>query len=134
MSTKTISVTYKVLTILFFVATLLDAFGGITRQEAGQEVMRHLGYPMYVLTIFGIAKLFGAIAILQNRFKVIKEWAYAGFIINFIGAILSRAFVGDPISLSILPLIMIVYTLAMRYFWVRFNLIRSNEFNTLAHA
>jgi hypothetical protein len=134
MSTKTISVTYKVLTILFFVATLLDAFGGITRQEAGQEVMRHLGYPMYVLTIFGIAKLFGTIAILQNRFNVIKEWAYAGFIINFIGAILSRAFVGDPISLSILPLIMIVYTLAMRYFWVRFNLIRSNEFNTLANA
>jgi hypothetical protein len=134
MSTKTISLTYKVLTILFFVATLLDAFGGITRQEAGQEVMRHLGYPMYVLTIFGIAKLFGAIAILQNRFKVIKEWAYAGFIINFIGAILSRAFVGDPISLSILPLIMIVYTLAMRYFWVRFNLIRSTEFNKLVHA
>lgn len=124
MNTKSIVITYRVLTILFFIAMILDAFGGITRQDAGQEVMRHLGYPMYVLTIFGIAKLLGTIAILQNRFKVIKEWAYAGFIFNFIGAVLSRVFVGDSLMLIIPPIIMIAYTLAARYFWVRFDQVR----------
>jgi hypothetical protein len=134
MNTKSITITYRVLTVLFFIAMLMDAFGGITRQEAGQEVMRHLGYPVYVLTIFGIAKLLGAIAILQNRFKVIKEWAYAGFIFNFIGAILSRAFVGDSVALLIPPVIMIVYTLATRHFWIRFDQIRSAEFDKLSLA
>lgn len=134
MSTKSITITYRVLTILFFIAMIMDAFGGITRQEAGQEVMKHLGYPMYVLTIFGIAKLLGAIAILQNRFKVIKEWAYAGFIFNFIGAILSRAFVGDSVALLIPPVIMIVYTLATRYFWIRFDRVRSAAYENLSLA
>jgi hypothetical protein len=134
MSTKSITITYRVLTILFFIAMAMDAFGGITRQEAGQEVMRHLGYPMYVLTIFGIAKLLGAIAILQNRVKVIKEWAYAGFIFNFIGAILSRAFVGDSVVLLIPPMIMIVYTLTTRYFWIRFDHVRSVADENLALA
>jgi hypothetical protein len=134
MNTKSITITYRVLTILFFIAMIMDAFGGITRQEAGQEVMRHLGYPMYALTIFGIAKLLGAIAILQNRFKVIKEWAYAGFIFNFIGAILSRAFVGDSVALLIPPVIMIVYTLSARYFWIRFDRVRSATYENLSLA
>jgi len=30
-----------------------------TRQAAGEEGMRHLGYPLYFLTIAGIAQLAG---------------------------------------------------------------------------
>lgn len=52
---------------------LMDGIGGITRQQAGQDILKHLGYPMYALTIFGVAKILGAIAILQTKFKTIKE-------------------------------------------------------------
>jgi uncharacterized membrane protein YphA (DoxX/SURF4 family) len=102
---KKLNTWYWIATIIFALMMIMDGFGGITQQEAGKEVLKHLGYPMYLLIIVGIAKLLGAASILQNKFVVIKEWAYAGFAINFIGAFASRAFVGDGISLLIPPLI-----------------------------
>jgi uncharacterized membrane protein YphA (DoxX/SURF4 family) len=102
---KKLNTWYWIATIIFALMMIMDGFGGITQQEAGKEVLKHLGYPMYLLIIVGIAKLLGAVSILQNKFTVIKEWAYAGFAINFIGAFASRAFVGDGISLLIPPII-----------------------------
>jgi uncharacterized membrane protein YphA (DoxX/SURF4 family) len=102
---KKLNTWYWIATIIFALMMIADGFGGITQQEAGKEVLKHLGYPMYLLIIVGIAKLLGAVSILQNKFTVIKEWAYAGFAINFIGAFASRAFVGDGIPLLIPPII-----------------------------
>jgi hypothetical protein len=73
MSTKAIKITYWVLTSLFVLAMLGDSYGGLTKQQAGQDALKHLGYPMYALTIFGIAKLSGALAILQTKFKPLKN-------------------------------------------------------------
>jgi hypothetical protein len=117
MKPKTISALYWILTILFCIAMLLDAIGGLTQQEAGKEVLRHLGYPMYLLTIAGTAKLLGVIAILQTRFQAIKEWAYSGFTISFICAIWSRAYMGDSIGLLIPPIIMLVYLFFIYFLW-----------------
>ncbi|MES2064582.1 MAG: DoxX family protein [Bacteroidota bacterium] len=97
------------------------AYGGITKQEAGQEVMRHLGYPIYIMVITGVFKLFGAVAILQNKLKTIKEWAFAGFAINFMGAFASRAFVGDNGGLLILPLVILVIMFILYYFWKKYE-------------
>lgn len=108
---------YWVVTGLFSAMMLLDGIGGVTRAEAGQEVFRHLGYPMYALTIFGVAKILGVVALLQPRFKIIKEWAYAGFAFNFIGAFASRAFVGDEIGLLIPPVVMLGVLFGAYYLW-----------------
>lgn len=105
---KKLKTWYWIATIIFALMMIMDGFGGITQQEAGKEVLKHLGYPMYLLIIVGIAKLLGAISILQHKYTAIKEWAYAGFAINFIGAFASRAFVGDGISLLIPPVIALV--------------------------
>jgi hypothetical protein len=103
-------------TLMFF-----DGIGGVTKQEAGQEVMRHLGYPMYVLVIFGIAKLLGAVAIIQTKYSTIKEWAYAGFAFNFIGAFASRVFVGDSFMEVLFPILMLG-VLSVPYFaWKKFD-------------
>ncbi|NMN39618.1 DoxX family protein [Pedobacter sp. SG918] len=105
---KRLKTWYWIATIIFGLMMIMDGIGGITQQEAGKEVLKHLGYPMYLLIIVGIAKLLGAASILQNKFITLKEWAYAGFSINFIGAFASRAFVGDGMSLLIPPLIALV--------------------------
>ncbi|QNR83404.1 DoxX family protein [Pedobacter riviphilus] len=105
---KRLKTWYWIATIIFALMMIMDGIGGITQQEAGKEVLKHLGYPMYLLTIVGIAKLLGAASVLQNKFITLKEWAYAGFAINFIGAFASRAFVGDGMSLLIPPLIALV--------------------------
>lgn len=102
---------------------LMDGFGGITRAEAGKEVMVHLGYPMYILSIFGVAKILGAFAILQTKFKTIKEWAFAGFTFTFIGAFASRAFVGDGFGLLVPPIIMLVILFLVYFFWKRWSVL-----------
>lgn len=114
---KKLKTWYWIATIIFALMMIMDGIGGITQQEAGKEVLKHLGYPMYLLIIVGIAKLLGAASIFQNKFKTIKEWAYAGFAINFIGAFASRAFVGDGISLLIPPLIALIIMFIPYILW-----------------
>ena len=124
---KKLKMRYLIATIIFAIMMIMDGIGGITQQEAGKEVLKHLGYPMYLLIIVGIAKLLGAASILQNKFKTIKEWAYAGFAINFIGAFASRAFVGDGISLLIPPLIALIIMFIPYILWKK---IRANVKNS----
>ena len=120
-TSKPLTITYWTLTGLFAAAMLMDGIAGIVQEKTGQEVMRHLGYPMYVLIIFGSAKILGVIALLQPKFKTIKEWAFAGFSFNFIGAFASRAFVGDETGLLIPPLVMLAVMFLTYFVWKRFE-------------
>ena len=54
-----------------------------------------LGYPPYFLTVLGVWKVLGAIAILMPRFPRLKEWAYAGIFFDLTGAAASYAAAGD---------------------------------------
>ncbi|GAB3508798.1 hypothetical protein GCM10027341_45050 [Spirosoma knui] len=118
---KTLRITYWVLTSLFALAMLMDGIAGVMQEKTGQEVMRHLGFPMYVLIIFGTAKILGVLALVQPKFNTLKEWAYAGFAINFIGAFASRAFVGDEIGLLLPPLVMLGIMFLTYSVWKRFE-------------
>jgi hypothetical protein len=96
---------------------LMDGVMGIMRVEEGQEIMRHLGYPVYIMTILGTAKILGAIGILQNIFKTLKEWAYAGCTFHFLGASASRAYVGDGAFLITFPLILLAMMFVSYFLW-----------------
>jgi DoxX-like protein len=76
------------------------------------EVLAHLGYPLYLLTILGVWRLLGAIALLAPRFPRLKEWAYAGTVIELTGAAASGAARGDDAGTIIWPLIFVVLTFA----------------------
>lgn len=117
MKPRTVSILYWVSTLLVALLLLMDGIGGITRQQAGVEVMKHLGYPIYFLSINGIAKLLAVVAILQNRFKTIKEWAYAGLVFTFLGAMLSRAYAGDSSFEIIFPIIAMGIVLIPYFLW-----------------
>lgn len=114
---KRINIWYWITTIFCALIMIMDGIGGVTQQEAGKEVLRHLGYPMYLLLITGTAKLIGALTILQNKFKTIKEWAYAGFAINFIGAFASRAFLNDGITLLFPPIVALAIMFVPYFLW-----------------
>ena len=109
MQPKTTRILYWIFTLLLALMLLVDGIGGVTQQQAGQDVLRHLGYPMYLLIITGIAKFLAVIAIVQTRWRTIKEWAYAGIAISFVGGFASRAFVGDSGFELIFPLIMLAF-------------------------
>ena len=111
MKPKTIKIIYWIVTTLFSLAMLFSGVTEVTQTKQANEVMKHLGYPVYVNTIIGVAKILGAIAILQTKFRTVKEWAYAGFTIDFIGAAASLYFAGDGILmvLSTIPFFAVMF-------------------------
>src|SRR5580765_7164977 len=72
----------------------------------------HLGYPVYLLTILGVTKFLGVIALLIPKFPLLKEWAYAGFFFIMAGAIYSHIAVGDPVVELLPGLLLLVLTVA----------------------
>jgi hypothetical protein len=112
-----INIIYWVITMLFALAMLADALGGITMQQAGVVVLQHLGYPLYIMPMFGVAKILGAIAILQPKYRAIKEWAYAGFAFTFVSAFVSRVIVGDGTADLIPPIIMLAIMFVSYFLW-----------------
>ena len=77
-----------------------------------------LGYPEYLLTILGVAKLLGAPVLLAPQFRILKEWAYAGFTFDFSGAFISHLVVGDPVDRTA-PAAVCLGILSISYFFYR---------------
>lgn len=121
---RTHRITYWSLLSLFSLAMLMDGIAGIMREQTGQEVMRHLGYPIYAMIIFGTAKILGVVALLQSRLRTINEWAYAGFTINFIGAAASWALAGDGNGAIVPPLVMLAVLFLLYFLRNRFDRVR----------
>jgi len=89
---------------------LVFAAGGIAnllKATPQVESMFILGYPDYLMTILGVAKLLGVLALLAPGFPLLKEWAYAGFTFDMLGASASHAFVKDTPSSIVLPLVIL---------------------------
>ncbi len=121
MTMKTKVISYWVTTIFTALELLAggvtDLMHGKTALVAGEpvaEVLAHLGYPVYLLTILGVWKLLGAIALLAPRLPRLKEWAYAGSFFVYAGAVASGVMRGldDPGTFIWPPLIFAVLTLA----------------------
>ncbi|BCY09835.1 DoxX family protein [Actinoplanes sp. L3-i22] len=66
-------------------------------------VMIELGYPGYLATIMGPAKLIAGLVLLLPRLPRLKEWAYAGVLINMIGAAASHAAMHQPVTTLLAP-------------------------------
>lgn len=78
--------------------------------------MTHLGYPIYFLTILGIWKLLGVVALLIPKFPLVKEWAYAGFFFTLSGAAISHIAIGDSASEWTISLFLLTMTITSWYF------------------
>ncbi|MFA7285366.1 MAG: DoxX family protein [Candidatus Paceibacterota bacterium] len=95
---KNTKIVYYIFTGLLSAVMLAGAFGELSFSQVAVDQFVHLGYPLYMLYILGTAKFLGVIALWQNKFPNLREWAYAGFFIDLVGAIASHLFVGDDIS------------------------------------
>ncbi len=109
--------------IIYWVFTLWLALGMVStgivqliRMEEEVAMMGQLGYPVYLLTILGVCKLLGVVAVLLPGFPLVKEWAYAGFFFMMSGAVVSHLAVGDSLVESLPPLLLVTLTLISWYF------------------
>lgn len=111
--------------IIYWVATAWLALGMIstgTEQlfkgktgQGGVDMITHLGFPLYLLTIIGIWKMLGVIAVLIPKFALLKEWAYAGFFFVTSGAIFSHIAVGDSVIQMLPATLLLVLTVVSWY-------------------
>jgi len=109
--------------IIYWVVTIFLSFGmlagGIQQllQIGGYvEIIKELGYPKYLLSILGVWKILGVIAILIPKFPLLKEWAYAGFFFAISGAMVSHLSVGQSITDALPSLILLLVTILSWYF------------------
>jgi uncharacterized membrane protein YphA (DoxX/SURF4 family) len=88
--------------------TLLMLPGGVMdllNLPQAQEIMKHLGYPMYVAPMLGVWKILGTAVILAPGLPRVKEWAYAGMVIDLVGASVSHMRSGDGPGDWVMPLV-----------------------------
>jgi len=76
----------------------------------------HLGYPVYFLTILGVWKILGVVALLIPKFPLLKEWAYAGFFFAMSGALFSHIASGDSVTQNVPALLLLILTVISWYF------------------
>lgn len=105
--------------IAYWITTGLTAFiflsGGaadLAQPAIVMEGMAHLGYHVYFVSILGVWKVLGGIAVLVPRFPRLKEWAYAGMLFDLTGAAASHAAFADPASKIATPLILLGIVIA----------------------
>jgi uncharacterized membrane protein YphA (DoxX/SURF4 family) len=87
--------------------------------ESVVQSMQFLGYPLYLMKILGFAKILGAIAILSGRLPKMKEWAYAGFTFNFLGATASHVLAGDSASATVIPFVFFIALMVSYALWLK---------------
>jgi uncharacterized membrane protein len=110
--------------IIYWISTVWLALGmfsiGIVQiiklpPEAVANIIR-LGYPVYFMTILGVWKILGVIAVLIPKYPLLKEWAYAGFFFTMTGAAISHIVVSDPFSEIFPSVLLLILTVVSWYF------------------
>ncbi|PSR53446.1 DoxX family protein [Adhaeribacter arboris] len=117
MKPKTVKILYWTVTGLFSLLLLMAGITEAIQPESGRQIMQHLGYPVHIMLVIGVGKILAVVALVQTRFRVIKEWAYAGITFNLIGAFVARAYAGDSIGLILSPLIFLSVMFLSYFLW-----------------
>jgi uncharacterized membrane protein YphA (DoxX/SURF4 family) len=111
-ATKSRTIIYWVATIILAVECFVGGIMGILRGLPFVTIMDRLGYPRYLTTILGVSYLLAGVAILLPRFPRAKEWAYAGLIFVYSGAVVSRIVAHDGVEALVGPVILGVLVFA----------------------
>lgn len=112
--------------IIYWVSTIWLALGmlstamvqlmGSRPGAGGADSISRLGYPHYFLTILGIWKVLGVLAVLSPKLPLLKEWAYAGFFFAMSGATCSHIASANPVSEILPSLLLLALTVVSWYF------------------
>jgi uncharacterized membrane protein len=108
---------YWTATGLMSVGMLGSGLAQIVHAKQMIDLVVPLGYPLYILYILGVWKILGVIAILVPGFKLLKEWAYAGFFFVMTGALISHLASGDHAVKGIIgPFMQTIFIILSWYF------------------
>jgi hypothetical protein len=113
---KSWKIAYWIVTVLFSLFIVSTAIPDVLQVQGAIQLFQGLGYPAYLLLIVGWAKILGIIGIWQRWWPFLREWAYAGLVIDFAGALASHSASHDPFFLmapSIVALVLVFASYAL---------------------
>jgi hypothetical protein len=96
---------YWTTTALLIAELLAGGIADLIRARWAADVMIHLGYPLYMMTILGFWKVLAAVALAVPGFPRLRDWAYAGTFFEITGALASHLLHRDPVGAAISPLV-----------------------------
>ncbi|MDB5089022.1 MAG: hypothetical protein JWR09_3016 [Mucilaginibacter sp.] len=106
----------------YWIITVILSFcifsGGLAQAMQVKGVVqgfKPLRYPTYFISIIGVWKMLGIIAILVPNFKLLKEWAYAGIFFVMSGAVISHIASNDVSIQIIAPVVLAIFTVLSWY-------------------
>ncbi len=100
-------IVYWITTIALCAIMLYSAQMYFLKTDMIKGFFESFNYPTYIVIPLAIAKLLGIVAILTNKIKWIKEWAYAGFFFDLVLASLAHYYAGHAVGLSIYAIIIL---------------------------
>jgi len=107
---------YRIATVWLSLGMLSSGIVQLLNIKSETDFILQLGYPVYFLTILGIWKILGVVAVLIPNFPLVKEWAYAGFFFTMTGALYSQIAMGNAFGEICPPILLIVLTVVSWYF------------------
>ena len=117
--TKKIKIIYWIATIWLALGMLSTGLVQLFKAREGQggvDMITHLGYPVYLLTLLAVWKILGVMALLIPKYPLLKEWAYAGFFFIMSGAIFSHIALRDGMNEIFPALLLLILTMVSWYF------------------
>jgi hypothetical protein len=116
----------KKINIIYWISTalLLLVMGGggvaalLSDPKAPQMANNPFHYPVYFMLFISAAKVLGSITLLVPGLPKLKEWVYAGFTFDLIGATYSMIAINMPTAnIAIMPVFFLI--LAVSYIYHR---------------
>ncbi|WP_298238363.1 DoxX family protein [uncultured Algibacter sp.] len=92
---KANKIIYYISTALVTAIMLFSVSMYFFKHDMIKGAFESFGYPTYIIYPYAIAKLLGLIALWLPGYKVLKEWAYAGFFYAFVLAFFAHYMIGD---------------------------------------
>ena len=94
-SGKRLLIWYWVITGLLVMAMIAGGIAQFVQAKFNTDGFIRLGYPLYSMKIIGTWKVIGAIVLLIPGYRLVKEWAYAGFFVLLTSGFISHMLSGD---------------------------------------
>lgn len=115
-SEKRTKIIYWIFTLWMALGMVSTAIVQLMKNKDELANFTNLGYPAYLMTIIGVWKLLGVIAILIPKQLLLKEWAYAGFFFVMSGAVISHLIVGDTAGRTFPAVLLLALVIISWYF------------------
>jgi uncharacterized membrane protein YphA (DoxX/SURF4 family) len=86
MNSRGSAIAYRFITVPLALECLVGGVMGGFQLPLFAQIMKHLGYPNYFMTVIGFWYVLAGVALLVPGFPRLKEWTYAGLVFLYTGS------------------------------------------------